>query len=254
MKESSLPMNIMPGAEPWSHDGGEAGMLCIHGFTGNPSSMRGIAEAAAAAGFSVELPRLPGHGTTVEDMMTTGWSDWSSAAEAAYQQLRARCSHVVVGGLSMGGALTLWLAAEHPEIDGIVCINPAAQAQPELAELAKGMIADGTTTLDGVGSDIADPDVTESAYVLTPLAPLVSLLDALADLQERYGATKVPMLLMNSPQDHVVDPLQAEFLAATWGGPLERILLDRSFHVATVDYDRELVEKSAIEFAQRMTS
>ena len=57
---------LLPGAEPWSAAGGPAGALCLHGFTGNPSSMRGLAEAFAAAGFSVELPRLPGHGTTVE--------------------------------------------------------------------------------------------------------------------------------------------------------------------------------------------
>ena len=73
--------------------------------------MRGLAEAFAAAGFSVELPRLPGHGTTVEDMMTTGWADWTAEAEAAYQRLAARTEQVVVAGLSMGGSLTLWTAA-----------------------------------------------------------------------------------------------------------------------------------------------
>ena len=62
----------------------------LHGFTGNPSSMRGVAEALAAAGFAVELPLLPGHGTTVEDMLTTGFSDWAGAAEAAYLDLAGR--------------------------------------------------------------------------------------------------------------------------------------------------------------------
>ena len=105
--------DILPGAEAWSTDGagpGSPGALCIHGFTGNPSSMRPVAEAFAAAGFAVELPRLPGHGTTVEDMLTTSWEDWSAEAEAAYQRLAARASKVVVAGLSMGGTLTVWLA------------------------------------------------------------------------------------------------------------------------------------------------
>ena len=63
-------------------------MLVLHGFTGNPSSMRGLAEAMAGAGFHVEMPRLPGHGTTVEDMMTTGWADWTGEVEAAYAAAR----------------------------------------------------------------------------------------------------------------------------------------------------------------------
>src|SRR5213080_266698 len=101
---------VMPGAEPFSAPGGPHGALVLHGFTGNPQSMRGLAKAFAAAGFAVELPRLPGHGTAIEDMLETDWRDWSGAAESAYEKLTARCNKVVVGGLSMGGTLTLWLA------------------------------------------------------------------------------------------------------------------------------------------------
>src|SRR3954447_11215780 len=120
---------LLPGAEPWSADGGPAGALCIHGFTGNPTSMRGVAEAFAAAGFSVELPRLPGHGTSVDDMLTTTWEDWTGEVEAGYQRLAARTDQVVVAGLSMGGALTIWTAIQHPEVAGIVCINAATRPQ-----------------------------------------------------------------------------------------------------------------------------
>src|SRR5687767_1255334 len=105
---------MIPGAEPFSAAGSNGhGVLVCHGFTGNPQSMRGLAEAFAAAGFSVELPRWPGHGTTIEDMLETGWADWSGAAEAAYTDLAGRClgegGRVVVAGLSMGGTLAVWL-------------------------------------------------------------------------------------------------------------------------------------------------
>src|SRR3954466_7838268 len=96
---------IIPGAETWSADGGPNGALVLHGFTGNPSSMRGVAEALAAAGFAVELPRLPGHGTSVEDMLTTDFSDWSAGVEEAYLELAGRTASVVVAGLSMGATL-----------------------------------------------------------------------------------------------------------------------------------------------------
>ena len=72
---------IVPGAEPASFTGGPHGILVLHGFTGDPSSMRPLAESLAAAGYTVELPRLPGHGTAMEDMLPTRWADWSGAAE-----------------------------------------------------------------------------------------------------------------------------------------------------------------------------
>ena len=80
-------------------------MLVLHGFTGNPQSMRPLAEAVAKAGFTVDLPLLPGHGTAVEDLIPKRWEDWSGAAESAYQALAARCDRVLVTGLSVGGTL-----------------------------------------------------------------------------------------------------------------------------------------------------
>lgn len=249
--------NLIPGAEPWSHHGeGPHGALVVHGFTGNPGSMRGVAEALAAAGFHVEMPLLPGHGTTVDDMLPTRWADWHGAAEAAYATLAARATKVVVVGLSMGGALTLRLGADHPEIAGLVCINPATQPQaPEVVEMLQGMIDSGTAVMPAIGSDIADPDAHESAYDATPLAPLLSLVnDGLAPLGAEYPNMRVPLLLLNSPQDHVVEPAQGDYLAAHYGGPLERVLLERSYHVATQDYDKQLIFDRTVEFAQRVTA
>ena len=252
-----MTQTLIPGAEPWSHSAdGDHGALVLHGFTGNPGSMRGVAEAFAAGSYHVEMPRLPGHGTTVEDMMTTNWADWTAAAEAAYASLAARCSKVVVCGLSMGGSLTLWLAGQHGEIAGIVCINPATQPQaPEVIAMIEGMIAEGTMIMPGIGSDIAEPDVHESAYEGTPLACLLDfVLNGLTPLESTYESLRMPLLLLNSPQDHVVEPAQAEFLATHYGGPLARVTLERSYHVATQDYDKELIFAESVAFADRVTN
>lgn len=246
---------LIPGAHAWSHTAeSDHGALVIHGFTGNPGSMRGVAEAFAAAGYHVEMPRLPGHGTTVEDMLTTSWADWSAAADAAYATLAERCPKVVVVGLSMGGSLTLWLAGHHPEIAGIVCINPATQPQaPEVIAMIEGMIAEGTIIMPGIGSDIAEPGAHESAYEGTPLPCLLDFVqNGLTPLESTYESLRMPLLLLNSPQDHVVEPAQAEFLATHYGGPLERITLDKSYHVATQDYDKELIFIESVAFADRV--
>lgn len=246
---------VLPGAEPFSAPGGPHGALVLHGFTGTPQSMRGLAKAFAAAGFAVELPLLPGHGTTVEDMATTGWDDWSGTAEAAYQELAARCDRVVVAGLSMGGTLTAWLAAAHPEIAGIVAINPAIDPPaPSFIEMLRGILQSGTTVMPAVGNDIADPNETELAYDGVPVASMLSLVERGEDLYGRLGDVSCPVLIMNSPQDHVVPPVSSDVLASKVSGPVERVSLDRSYHVATLDYDKDEIESRAVEFARKVTT
>jgi carboxylesterase len=245
---------VLPGAEPFSAEGGPHGALVLHGFTGCPQSMRGLAEAFAAAGFAVELPRLPGHGTTVEDMATTGWADWTATVEDAYRKLAARTERVVVAGLSMGGALTLWLASRHPEIAGIVVVNAVGVApDPDPAPALRAQLEGGAVTMPGVGDDIADPDAKELAYALVPIASLLSMFEGLAALGPRLAGIRCPTLVMTSPQDHVVQPVQSDRIAEGVAGPVERLALERSYHVATLDYDKALIESEAVAFARRVT-
>lgn len=248
--------DIMPGAEPFSAKGDSRGALVLHGFTGCPQSMRPLAEAFAAAGFTVELPRLPGHGTTPEDMVGYSFRDWAAAAEAAYVELAGRTSSVVVGGLSMGGTLTLWLARRHPEIKGIVLVNPAAQADDfgPFVEGAKAVLAGGGEYLPAVAGDIADPDAKELGYDRSPAAGLISLVEALADLKPGLGEIKMPSLLMHSRQDHIIPPGSSALLREKLGGPVEYVTLDRSFHVATIDHDKDEINRRAVAFAERVSA
>lgn len=250
----ALPADLLPGAEPWSHQGGPNGVLVLHGFTGNPASMRGLAEAFAAAGFTVELPLLPGHGTTVDDLIPTGFADWLGHAETTYRSLADRCEQVVVAGLSMGGALTAWLGSEHPEIAGLVCINAVVSVPPGMREAVSEVLASGADRFDGIGSDIADPDVVESAYAETPLAPLLSLFDAADDLGDRLARITSPLLVVTSTQDHVVPPENSDLIAAQASGPVERLVCERSYHVVTQDYDKDLVIERAVDFATKVTA
>lgn len=252
-----MPAPTIPGAEPFSHNGtGDAGVLVLHGFTGNPGSMRGLAEACASAGFHVELPQLAGHGTVMDDMIATRWADWSADAEVAYNTLRKRASKIVVMGLSMGGALTLWMGAEHPEVLGLVCVNPATQPQSDdVLGMLRDMVAGGAEVMDGIGSDIAEPGVVETAYPGTPLAALLSFQEeGLVPLAQRYASLKMPLLLFTSVQDHVVNPTDSDVLAASYGGTVERVMLERSYHVATQDFDKEIIFEGAVAFARRITA
>jgi carboxylesterase len=230
-------------------------VLVLHGFTGNPQSLRPLAEAVAEAGFTVDLPLLPGHGTAVEDMVPTTWADWSAAAEAAYQALAARCDKVAVTGLSMGGSLTCWLAEHHPEIAGIAVVNPLVEPPPpDFLDGIRALLDAGTEVLDGIGSDIAKEGSVEAAYPGTPLAPALSLFEAVAGVKDRLGAIRCPTLLFSSREDHVVDPVSGDILEASVGGTSERIRLERSFHVATLDRDAPLIEKQVVGFFEQVLS
>jgi carboxylesterase len=218
--------------------------------------MRELANACAAAGFHVELPQLAGHGTAVEDMIPTRWSDWTASVESAYSALSARASRIVVLGLSMGGSLTLWTGLQHPEVRGLVCVNPAVQPAPaEMLEGLKALIDSGQEVMDGIGSDIADPNAHETAYPGTPLAPAHSFMkDGLTPMAPRLGDLKMPLLLFTSVQDHVVNPADSDFLAANYGGTVERVMLERSYHVATQDYDKGTIFSGSVDFVRRVTA
>jgi carboxylesterase len=244
----------MAGAEPFSAAGSAQGALVLHGFTGNTFSMRGVATAIADAGLSVEAPLLPGHGTSVADMVETRWSDWSAAAEAAYLELAGRCEKVAVIGLSMGGTLTCWLAERHPEIAGLVVINPLVQSIPaDQVAFVRGMVEAGETLMDGIGSDIAEPDAAELSYDQTPLEPLLSLMEAADGVDAKLGDIACPVLLFSSREDHVVPPTNGDALVAALGDRCERVWLERSYHVATLDYDRDEIQKRAADFVTRVT-
>ena len=108
--------------------------------------------------------------------------------------------------------------------------------------------------MPAIGSDIADPDSTESAYDATPVRPLLSLIDeGLAPLATRYGELAMPLLLFTSRGDHVVEPVQSEHLAARYGGEVDHRWLERSYHVATLDFDRDVIAVEAAAFARRVT-
>ncbi|MGH9156374.1 MAG: alpha/beta hydrolase [Acidimicrobiales bacterium] len=231
------------------------GALVLHGFTGTPASVAGVAAALADAGFAVSSPLLPGHGEDLDAILASGWPDWAAAAEAAYQDLAARAFPVVVAGLSMGGTLACWLAAAHPEVAGLVCVNPAVEPVADsFLDILRGLLAAGVAVVpSGMGDDVARPGAGASTAGGAPVAPLLSLFEGVAELAPRLGDIACPLLLFTSTQDHVVPTSASDLLAARVAGPVERIALERSYHVATLDWDAPEIERRTVRFAAEAT-
>lgn len=235
-------------------DGRRVGVLLSHGFTGSPASIRPWAEHLAALGYAVRVPLLPGHGTTWQQMNRTGWGDWSGAIEQAYADLSAQCDRVVVGGLSMGGTLALWLASRHPEIAGVVVVNPAV-ASTNRQLLALPLLKYVVPSMPGLANDIKKAGVAEHGYDRTPLRALASLVDAWKALRPDLPAITAPLLVFRSAEDHVVDPSSARIiLQRVSSRDAREILLPDSYHVATLDNDAPTIFAESARFVERVTA
>ena len=246
-----MPTPVLPGAEPVDLPGGPVGALLCHGFTGTTQSMRPWAEHLAAAGLTVSAPRLPGHGTRWQDMNRTRFSDWYGELERAFDDLRARCDSVFVMGLSMGGTLTLRLAEQRAaEVAGIVVVNASLASDRKDVKLAP-LIAKVLPSMPGIGSDIKQPGVTELAYDRIPLKALVSLQSAWKDVRRDLSRITCPVLVYRSRVDHVVEPVSGRVLMeGLAGGTVEEVVLEDSWHVATLDADAPRIFEGSLEFVR----
>ncbi|HSX68936.1 alpha/beta hydrolase [Nocardioides sp.] len=254
MALQSHPLAWSAPANPDLTSGRRIGVLLSHGFTGSPVSMRPWAEFLHEQGYAVEVPCLPGHGTTWQEMNGTAWDDWFAELTAAFARLRATCDQVFVCGLSMGGGLALRLAAERPgDVAGLVLVNPAVAstnkqllAVPALKRVIKG--------LPGIGNDIKKKGVDEHGYDKIPLRALASMLDGWKALRPRLGEVKAPLLLIRSTVDHVVDPSSARIILGSVGSAdVREELLTDSYHVATLDNDAPHLFAESLTFIRRLS-
>ena len=247
-------MPVMPGAEPFTHDGGRVGVLLCHGFTGTPQSLRPWAEHLAAAGLTVVLPRLPGHGTTLAEANMTHWEDWYAELDRHLAELRERCDQVFVMGLSMGGTLAIRLAEVHgDDIAGLVLVNPSLLTKrPDrfLLPVMRWVVP----TWPGIASDIKKPGVTELAYDKIPVKASYQLTRLWMTTRGDLDKVTQPVLIFRSTQDHVVEPDSCEmFHAKASSTDVREVLLEDSYHVATLDNDAPTIFEGSLEFVRELS-
>ncbi|MFE9660418.1 MULTISPECIES: alpha/beta hydrolase [unclassified Streptomyces] len=246
-------MTVLPGAEPFRHEGGDIGVLLCHGFTGSPQSLRPWADFLAARGLTVSLPLLPGHGTRWEDMRPTGWQDWYGEVDRELRVLSDRCARVFVFGLSMGGALTLRLAAQHGDaISGIVVVNPAIAVHGAGARVLP-VVRHLVPSTKGLVGDIAKDGPVEIGYDRVPLHAAYSLGRFFRLVDGELPQVTQPLLLLHSPEDHVVPPSDSRrVLSRVSSTDVTEILLEQSYHVATLDYDADRIFAESHAFIERI--
>jgi len=256
MKQMPIAPFDLPQAQPFLLEGSDIGFLFFHGFTSTPQSVREVALAVhAASGATVSCPLLAGHGKDPAALAQTGQSDWVGSAEAALETLSARCARVIVGGLSLGATLSLNLAARMPDkIHGVVSINGSTGLyRPEV--VAPLYEPQGAAFVSGIGSDIAEPGTTEICYDRIPRETLKERFLLTNATGALLPLIRQPILILQSRRDNVVDPQNAPRIATSVASSdIQLGWLERSYHVATLDYDRGLIAERITEFLRRCTA
>lgn len=240
-------------ARPELTGGRRIGVLLSHGFTGQPASVKPWGEHLAEKGYGVEVPRLPGHGTTWREMNTTTWDDWYGELARVFDALCLDHDAVVVGGLSMGGALALKLAADHPDrVAGVAVVNPAvatSRLDVKLLPILKYLVP----SFPGIVNDIKKGG-DEYGYPRTPLRAAHSMFRAWPALVAALPDVTAPLLYFRSTEDHVVDELSEPLITGRVSSQdVTMVRLENSYHVATLDHDAPLIFERTAEFIARVT-
>lgn len=247
---------LMPGAEPFYRRGGAAGALLLHGFTGTPREVRPLGEALAAAGLTVHGPRLAHHATQPRDMFRSHWRDWYASALDGYHLLRDQCETVFVMGLSMGGALALYLAAHLP-VAGVVSM--AAPSQPYLGGMNwRTRYAVPLSYLlpfspKGPPSPTGDPG--HLAYPQYPVRAIAQLRALLVEGAAALPQVTAPALVIHSRADAGVPDANADYIYDHLGSAhKDRFWLTRSGHILPEEVEQAELFARVLAFVRAPTS
>lgn len=241
--------------EPFFYSGGKTGILLIHGFTGTPSELRPMGEYFRGKGYTVKAPLLAGHGTSPEEMEKTGWRDWWQSALDAYDHLRTEkdLDHLFVAGLSMGGVLSLLLAAEKP-IDGVISMCAPVWVRDRRAFLASIAYPFYRYKMNGKQRD---PDIEAHlvSYDRTPIKSVGELNRLLKRLKRYLSRVEAPALVVQSRHDETVQPRSARHIYEKISSNVKRLSwYEKSSHIITVDKERRKLFAEVDNFIRQVSS
>lgn len=257
--------------------GGSSGVLLIHGLTGTPNEMRTVARGLNRAGFTVLAEQLAGHCGSEADLLKTGWQDWFSSVETAAENLRKEVDRIFVGGLSMGALLALKYAIEHPgKVSGLGLYGTTffydGWSIPTIGRLSfllpifdrlgigKKHVAPESFPF-GIKNERIRRSITKKMFSgdsaaagLTghPWPSLAEFYRLSRDVQRNLGRVTTPSLVVHARDDDVASLRNAELIENRVSGIVETVVLDDSYHMITVDQQRDLVIEKSIAFFRKV--
>ncbi|MEM7539232.1 MAG: UPF0158 family protein [Chloroflexota bacterium] len=246
-------IQIIPGAEPIfleGREGNDIGCIVLHGFTSTPQVVRAYAVALAReGGFTVSAPLLSGHGTEIEDLIGITMHDWVRDVLRATEELEKTCSKIFITGQSLGAILSLYMAAMYPDrFAGVIPINGAVLFG-DADRVASLFSLDAPGEIPNDEPDTKKPNVDEIYYSAMPTPAFHQVYLLLSVTHTILKRLKTPILIMQAREDHLLAPKNGPYMMDNVGSKDKRLLwLEDSYHVATLDYDLDIIIDEAIEF------
>ena len=256
------------------YQGGRTGILLIHGLGGTPLQMRYAARGLARAGYTVSCPQLAGHCGSFEDLRSTHWEDWYASCETAFQSLKSECDEVIVGGLSGGSLLALNLAADNPaSVLGTVVYSPPLRLDgwaipwyavffnlirhrwfadllrfeerhpygikhPGMRDIVIKALASGDSGAAGVGT--------------IPGSLMMELRWLSKTVRQKLGSITKPVMIIHPRDDDRASLRNTAYLQQNLGGMVESHIFDNSYHIVTMDNQREQLVARTVAFADSL--
>jgi len=257
--------------------GGRTGVLLIHGLTGTPAEMRFVAKGLQRRGCTVYAMQLAGHCGTEAELLATGWRDWAASVHAAAARLSAQVDRLFVGGLSMGALLALNYALEAPDAvaglalygttfryDGwaVPAIGKLSFLLPWVVPLGIGRRRSFTEVFpyglrdermrQRIVGAMFGGDSSAAGLPGNPWPSLAELYRLARHVRARLRRINAPALIVHASEDDVASLRNARLLLDNLGGPSDLLELRNSYHMVTLDGERETLIEASAQFFQRV--
>jgi len=260
---------------------GPTGFLLIHGLGGTPLELKFVAKGLARSGFTVHCPQLAGHCGDESDLLATDWHDWYASVEAGLDELRKRCDTVIAGGLSMGAVMALHLAAQRrDEVNGLALYAPTlwhdGWAMPwsvfwlrfgVLSAIGHRLLARFYSFTEVEPYGIKDPairsvvlsamtsgDTTRAGIMVTPGRAIYQHCELVDVVKRELKSIAAPAVLIQARDDDMASLKNSEYLQRHLRGPVSTVILDDSYHIVTVDRQRDLVIEASAAFGSGLAA
>jgi carboxylesterase len=248
--------DLMPGAEPVFLSGNKTGFIFIHGFTGASYEGQELATwLHEKEGFTVSVPLLPGHGTRPEDLNGVKWIDWYLYARNKFLELKESCDKVFVCGQSMGGAIALQIASHH-SVDGVITLAGAAFLKDwrlKLLPLARHIVP---YQHKSKGPDIRNKELKSevASYHKYPVKSVDQFLALLEHTRGDLPEVTAPALLMHARKDRTVHFSNLQYIFDHISSQQkEMVVLEKSYHVISIDIEKEIVFNRILSFIKKIS-
>jgi len=256
--------------------GNRTGILLIHGLTGTPNEMRGIARTFHQKGYSVLGVQLAGHCGNIEDLVQTRWEDWFESVCIAADQLRQDTDEIFVAGLSMGALLALKYASSH-QVSGVISYSPTFQYDgwsiPRWSKFLAPVVLPTVFKLNICRHntfDEAEPygiqneslrsrivkamnsgDSGEAGLPGNPWHSLYQLQRLSRNVRQNLKHITAPSLSLHAFDDDIAHRRNSQLVYDHVSGSKKLIWLYRSYHMITIDNDRKQVIDESLLFIQQ---